>query len=75
MRLHVILLIAALAGVVGGAWLIGMWAVGVAVIADSAAVAAWALFHDDGQEPQAAIADDGMPADVRAFVEKVRRAS
>jgi hypothetical protein len=49
MRLSVLLLVLALAGMVGGAALIGRWAVGAAVIADSAAVAAWALLHDDGK--------------------------
>jgi hypothetical protein len=51
MRLSVVLLVLALAGVVGGAWLIGRWAVGLAIIADSVAVAAWALLHDDGTGP------------------------
>lgn len=51
MRLSACLLVLALAGMVGGAFLIGRWAVGLAIIADSVAVAAWALLHDDGQEP------------------------
>lgn len=49
MRLPVFLLAASLLGVVGGAFLIGTWAVGCAVIFDSLAVGAWALLHDDGQ--------------------------
>jgi hypothetical protein len=48
MRLSVVLLCVSLAGVVGGAWLIGLWAVGLAVIADSVAVGVWALARDDG---------------------------
>ena len=51
MRLSVVLLVASLAGMVGGALLIGRWAVGLAIIADSVAVAWWAWNRDDGQEP------------------------
>ena len=43
MRLNAFLLVLAMAGVVAGAWLIGMWAVGCAIIVDSLAVGAWAL--------------------------------
>lgn len=56
MRLSPILLACSLAGLVGGAWLIGMWAVGLAIIADSVAVGVYALLRDDGRgrgEPQA----------------------
>jgi hypothetical protein len=53
MRLSVVLLVASLLGVLGGAFLIGRWAVGVAIVADSVAVGVWALFHNDGrEEPQ-----------------------
>lgn len=48
MRLSVVLLLASLAGVLGGGALIGTWALGVCLIADSVAVAAWALLRDDG---------------------------
>jgi hypothetical protein len=51
MRLHVILLLASLAGILLGGWLIGRWALGTAIALDSAAVGAWALFHDDGTVP------------------------
>ncbi len=56
MRLSLLLLLCSLAGVVGGAWLIGRWAVGCAVIFDSLAVGGWALWRDDGREipPQVA---------------------
>jgi len=37
-RLSVVLLLVSLAGVLGGAALIGLWALGLAVIADSAAL-------------------------------------
>jgi len=49
MRLPVVLLLCSLAGILGGAFLIGRWALGVAIVADSVAVGVWALFHDDGQ--------------------------
>jgi hypothetical protein len=50
MRLSAFLLVASLLGVVGGAFLVGTWAVGCAVIFDSLCVGAWALLHDDGAE-------------------------
>lgn len=49
MRLSVVLLLISLAGVLGGAALIGLPALGGAVIFDSLAVGAWALLRDDGE--------------------------
>jgi uncharacterized membrane protein len=46
-------LLASLAGVVGGAALIGTWAIGLAVIADSVFGVWYALFRDVPDEPQA----------------------
>lgn len=46
MRLSAFLLTLSVAGVVGGAWLIGVWAVGVAVVAMSAGLGAWAILRD-----------------------------
>ncbi len=46
MRLPVALLVLAAAGVVYGASLIAPWAVGLAVVADSVALAAFALLWD-----------------------------
>jgi hypothetical protein len=48
MRLSVVLLLLALAGVLGGAALIGIPALGGALIFDSLAVGVWALLRDDG---------------------------
>lgn len=48
MRLSVVLLCLALAGVLGGAALIGVPVLGGAVIFDSLAVGVWALLRDDG---------------------------
>ena len=48
MRLSVVLLLVALAGVLGGAALIGIPALGGAVIFDSLATGVWALLRDDG---------------------------
>jgi hypothetical protein len=50
MRLSAVLLVASLLGVLGGAFLIGRWAVGVAIVADSVAVGVWALCRDDDRE-------------------------
>jgi len=49
MRLSVVLLLASLVGVLGGAALISRWALGLAIIADSVAVGAYALLRDDGR--------------------------
>jgi hypothetical protein len=56
MRLPAFLLAVSLLGVIGGAFLIGRWAVGCAVIFDSLALGAWAVWgYDDGEDarPQA----------------------
>ncbi len=54
MRLSVVLLGVSLAGMLAGGWLTGRLGFGLCVIADSVAVAAWALLRDDGRqaEPQ-----------------------
>lgn len=49
MRLSVVLLLVALAGVLGGGALIGTWCLGLCLIFDSLAVGALALWRDDGQ--------------------------
>ena len=51
MRLSVVLLLLSLAGIAGGAALIAPWALGLAIIADSAAVGVYALLRDDGRRP------------------------
>lgn len=55
MRLSVILLVVALAGVLGGAALIGVPALGGALVFDSLAVGAWALLRDDGRAVPSAV--------------------
>ena len=72
MRLSAVLLVMSLAGLVGGAWLVGPWAVGVAVMADSLLVGGWALFRDDGRPEQPPAARGTTLADV---LERARRAS
>ena len=49
MRLSVILLLVALAGVLGGGALIGLPALGGCLIFDSLCVGLWALLRDDGR--------------------------
>jgi hypothetical protein len=46
MRLSVVLLLCSLAGIMGGAALIGLWALGLAIIVDSVAVGVYALLRD-----------------------------
>jgi hypothetical protein len=54
-RLSIVLLLLSLAGIVGGAALIAPWAVGVAVIADSVAVGAWALLREPESRPSPSV--------------------
>jgi hypothetical protein len=54
-RRSVVLLLCSLAGVLGGAALIGLWALGVAIIADSVAVGVYALLADDGSEARPSV--------------------
>lgn len=49
MRLSIVLLLVALAGVLGGGALIGLPALGACLIFDSLAVGLWALLRDDGE--------------------------
>ena len=46
MRTPVVLLLCALAGMLGGGALIGTWCLGLCLILDSVAVAVFALVHD-----------------------------
>ena len=49
MRTSLIMLASAMAGIVGGAALIGVWCIGLAVIADSVLVGWIAWQRDDGE--------------------------
>lgn len=73
MRLSAVLLVVSLLGVLAGGWLTGRLGFGLCVIADSVAVAAWALLRDDGGE-RAVPAVTGIPtlADV---LERARRSA
>jgi hypothetical protein len=64
-RLSAFLLVIAVAGVVGGAWLIGMWAVGAVVIAMSGGLGAYAVLRDVPEHPTA--------ADLQASRDRARR--
>jgi hypothetical protein len=71
MRLHVVLLLCSLAGMLLGGWLIGRWGLGVCLIADSVAVGVYALFHDDGADAQPGVHE--VPTLARVL-ERARRA-
>jgi hypothetical protein len=64
-RLSAVLLLLSLAGIAGGAALIGMWALGLGIVVDSAAVGVFALLRDDGgrAEPSA----EGAPTLVQVL--------
>ena len=55
MRLSGCLLAVSLLGLVGGAWLIGLWAVGLAIMADSLLLGLWALFRAGDREPEPSV--------------------
>jgi hypothetical protein len=57
-RLSLALLALSLLGALGGAWLIGQWAVGLVVLGYSVLLAVFALLRDD-RKPSAALLDDG----------------
>lgn len=73
MRLSICLLIGALLGVVGGAALIGLPAVGAAVIFDSLCVGVYALARDDGASVAAPIA--GIPATLEDVLNRAKGAA
>jgi len=82
MRLSVVLLLLALAGVLGGGALIGLPALGGALIFDSLCVGYWAVFvRDDGKAappaelPLAQPEAHWVPADVRRFMDLARDAA
>lgn len=70
MRTSVLMLLGALAGVMGGAALIGVWALGLAIIADSVAVGVFALRRDF---PAPSVRD--VPGTVASVLERYRAAS
>lgn len=76
MRLQLVLLACSLAGVVGGAFLVGLWAVGCAVIFDSLCLGVFAVWGlDDGSGP---LGLDAAPYEVPTLaqvLERARRAS
>jgi hypothetical protein len=65
------LLLVSLAGIMGGAALIGVWALGLAVIADSVAVGVYALLRDDGGRVAPQV--HGVPT-LHDVLERARRA-
>jgi hypothetical protein len=73
MRLSVVLLLLSLAGILGGAALIGLAALGGAVIFDSLCAGVWALLRDDGGE-RARPSVHEVPT-LASILEKARRAS
>lgn len=70
MRSQLVLLACAMGGVIAGASLIAWWVVGVAVIADSLGVAAYALWRDIPDAPPAV-----HQVTVADVLEKARRSA
>jgi len=75
-RLSIVLLIAALAGVLGGGWLISRAALGGCVIFDSLAVGAYAWFRDVGTgKPRPGAVPEDVPKTLAQVFDRARRAS
>ena len=51
-----LLVAAGLMGALGGGWLIGLWAFGLVLIAESAGLIGWGLLRDDGVPDLRAVA-------------------
>jgi hypothetical protein len=76
-RLSIVLLLIALAGIIGGAALIGIPAIGGAIIFDSLCVGLWALERDDGEAPPQAHglpSPREVPTTLNAIFERARAA-
>ena len=71
MRSSVLMLLISLAGIMGGAALIGVWALGLAIIADSVAVGVYALLRDTPATPS--VRD--VPGTVADVMKRYRAAS
>lgn len=71
MRLSVVLLLVSLAGIMGGAALIGLWALGLAIITDSVAVGVFALLRESESRAAPSVAE--VPT-VASILERARRA-
>ena len=70
MRLSVVLLIVALAGVIGGAALISVPAIGAAIIFDALTVGAYALLRDDGKPAAPQVHE--VPATLQQVLDRAR---
>ena len=73
MRTPVVLLLCALAGMLGGGALIGTWCLGVCLIADSLAVGVFALINDwPERKPGAHVVNPGVT--VKQVLERALKA-
>jgi len=70
-RLSAAMLAVSLLGVLAGGWLTGRLGFGLCVIADSVAVAGWALLRDDGPPREPSVHEVPTLGDV---LERARRA-
>ena len=72
MRLSAVLLLISLAGIMGGAALISLGALGLAIVADSVAVGVYALLRDTGGRAAPSVHE--VPT-LHQVLERVRNAS
>ena len=64
----------ALCALVGG-FLVGVWCLGVVLIAEGAAAVAWGLLRDDGRGPAVAVSALGRGGTLAEILERARDAS
>lgn len=74
MRAPLVLLLAAAAGMLAGGALIGVWALGLALMIDSAAVAVFAVVHDWPERKPAVHVVPGGALTLAEVLEKARAA-
>jgi len=61
MKVSAVMLGVALAAMVGGAWLIAVWAVGLVILVWGGLLAAWAVLRDDGSSSAVAAPAQDTP--------------
>ena len=75
MRLSVVLLLVSLAGIMGGAALIGLWALGLGIIVDSVAVGVYALLREDGDRVRPSVHEVPAVPTLAQVLERARGAA
>ena len=75
MRTSAIALVLSLLGIVAGASLIGVWAVGCAVIFDSLCAGVWAVLRETGEGATASVAPSYEVPTLGQVLERARKSA